>query len=72
MTQDTLIKQSESLLLSKYNDIVTIQLIDDPYDNESLIIFNHNNTSLKLIMSNRPEKLTPEEVATAIHMLIKL
>lgn len=69
---DKLIKQSESMLLSKYKKIVSIKSIDDSYNTESRIIFNYDDSDITLYLNNTPDQLKPENIATAVHALIKL
>lgn len=72
MSIDELIKQSELILLSKYKKIVNIKSIDDIYDKKSRIIFNYDDSDITLYLNNTPDQLKPENIATAVHALIKL
>ena len=72
MSIDELIKQSKSMLLSKHKEIVNIKSIDDIYNTKSRIIFNYDDSDITLYLNNTPDQLKPENIATAVHTLIKL
>lgn len=72
MSIDELIKQSKSMLLSKHKEIVNIKSIDDIYNTKSRIIFNYDDSDITLYLNNTPDQLKPENIATAVHALIKL
>lgn len=72
MSIDELIKQSKSMLLSKHKETVNIKSIDDIYNTKSRIIFNYDDSDITLYLNNTPDQLKPENIATAVHALIKL
>ena len=72
MSIDNLIKQSALILLSKYKKIVNIKSIDDIHNTKSRIIFNYDDSDITLYLNNTPDQLKPENIATAVHALIKL
>lgn len=72
MSIDELIKQSKSMLLSKHKEIVNIKSIDDIHNIKSRIIFNYDDSDITLYLNNTPDQLKPENIATAVHALIKL
>ena len=67
-----LIKETEDILLSKYNKDVLIFSIDDPYDDETLVRYHYDHYGHNNILILEPiDTVTAETIAHDIHHMIE-
>ena len=66
-----LIKETEDILLSKYNKDVLIFSIDDPYDDETLVRYHYDKYSHNILILEPIDTVTAETIAHDIHHMIE-
>lgn len=66
-----LIKETEDILLSKYNKDVLIFSIDDPYGDETLVRYHYDHYRHNILILEPIDTVTAETIAHDIHHMIQ-